>query len=194
MLDRLGQLKTRCSGLLVTELGCCSCKGKSQSVENFSCLSLNIPAGAETSEPASLVDCIEETFKKEETDDTWYCTYCGNRTGQKHSWIYSSPIILVLHLKRFQLSRNGYHKDKVAVKLPELFAIGQDRYRIIGKVNHIGRRMTSGHYTAEINAGEWKRCDDTTIVQIGRMDVNSREAYIVFCEKIDGTVIPAGNA
>ena len=61
-------------------------------------------------------------------------------------------------------------------------------------MNHIGRRMTSGHYTAEINAGGWKRCDDTRTVEIGRMDVNSREAYIVFCEKIDRTGIPAGNA
>ena len=61
--------------------------------------------------------------------------------------------------------------------------MGQISYRIIARVDHVGRTMTSGHYTAEINVGEWKHCDDKKIVEAGRWLENSKEVYLVFCEK-----------
>ena len=69
------------------------------------------------------------------------------------------------------------------VKLPEEFEIGNDRYCIIAKVNHLDGAMSSGHYTADIKVGKWKHCDDRRVTEMRAMAEISKEAYLVFCEK-----------
>ena len=146
------------------------------------CLSVDIPSRTSIAAPVNLADCLR-AFMIEKPDDKWSCSECGGITAQKNSRIVTSPRILMLHLKRFLLTETGYQKNEALVRLPEVLEVGDDQYWIVAKVNHIGCSMSSGHYTAEINAGKWKCIDDRRVVEMGRMKEFSKEAYLVFYEK-----------
>ena len=93
------------------------------------------------------------------------------------------PRILLLHLKRFTPTLYGYQKIQSLIDAVDTFEVEGVQYRVLAKVNHIGSSMNSGHYTADILLGKWKRCDDRRITDCTRQDP-SREVYLIFSERI----------
>ena len=108
---------------------------------------------------------------------------CGARSAVKSTHMQVWPRVLVLHLKRFTPTLNGYRKIHAVVEVGDTFEIGGERFCVLAKVNHIGRKMDSGHYTADIKLGKWKHCNDS-IISNYRAEDRSREVYLVFAEKV----------
>ena len=63
------------------------------------------------SKAATLISCIEK-FQAPEVlgeDDLWYCPNCKeHRAGTKELTLWSLPVILIIQLKRFRYSRQGW--------------------------------------------------------------------------------------
>ena len=118
--------------------------------------------------------------------DDWVCQKCGGTVALQSVRMEGTPRILLLHLKRFQSTIQGYRKNEELVKLPETVLIGQQQFRIIGRVNHSGA-LNAGHYTADlqIEPGQWIHCNDSVVRSGGVPEICSRKVYIVVCERMD---------
>ena len=186
MLETVKQLGKCCAGSWKSKVVCSSCKTQSsQQVESFSCLSIGIPEASPELRPSSstLSECLQQNFKEEVVGDDWSCKACGSRLAVKSTHMEVWPRILLLHLKRFTPTLYGYQKIQSLIDVVDTFEVEGVQYRVLAKVNHVGSSMNSGHYTADILLGKWKRCDDRTITDCTRQDP-SREVYLIFSEKI----------
>ena len=184
MLDRINILEKLATGVMKEEVECQACLEKSLHSEDFTCLSIEIPKAEKHHVPIELESCIRETLSNEMViDDDWACTSCGGTFAEKSMQVASLPSVLLLHLKRFVLTDKGYQKNQRVVRLPEFFMMHTTKYQVIGTVNHWGASMNSGHYTANINAGQWKCCDDLKISASGNLKEYSSEIYLVVCQK-----------
>ena len=182
MLDNVKLVEKEVGGTLVSVLECLSCKHRSPSSEKFSCLVLDIPSQPEGGAPVDLRTCFKESWKTEFVKDG-KCSSCGFAGANKSFQIESMPSILIVQVKRFELTEGGYIKNQTLVKIPQYFELEQEQYNVIGIVNHVGDSMDSGHYTANVKLGNWKLCNDRRIQNIGTMQVNSSEVYLVFCTR-----------
>ena len=106
-----------------------------------------------------------------------------------------APQYLLLHLRRFRLTQRGYEKNGTAVELQENLMlqeqtdtdtwINEIHFKMIGKVNHIGRSMHSGHYNAEVLVDTWQKCNDSAVTVCGDMrGSSSAEVYLVCYERV----------
>lgn len=163
---------------------------------------------AKASNPiCTLYDCLQLYTKDERLeDDTWKCPNCNKRPVKPNKVLkfWSTPDILVIHLKRFRqiapvarrvkvdllvtypvtgldLSRyvcEGSHK----LKLPN----NQHIYDLVGVVNHFGN-MLGGHYTAVCRSGhpekKWHVYDDKEVHEIREDEVVTSAAYLLFYRK-----------
>ena len=161
---------------------CVGCKYKTPSLEKFTCLAIDIASVSEASVPVELRTCIEEPWKTEYVGDR-LCSECGHRGAYKSTRIESVPRVLILQLKRFQLTETGYIKNQALVKVPLCFKLKEHDYNVIGIVNHVGSTMNSGHYTADIKVENWKHCNDRRITNIRTVEEDSSEVYLVFSLK-----------
>ena len=185
LLEKVTRLEKTVSGLMREDLECQSCFQKSPSTGVFSCISIDIPKTVRSHASVHLVKCIEEAFADEMImDNEWSCS-CGGKSAQKSSRVQVFPSILLIHLKRFVLTRQGYRKNHALIKLPETFRMqNQEQYRVIAVVNHAGASMNSGHYTADIQTERWEHCDDARVTNCGQLKDCSSEVYILVCERI----------
>ena len=166
------------------EVECQACLEKSLHSEDFTCLSIEIPKAGKHHVPIELESCIREILSNEMViDDDWACTSCYGTFAEKSMQVASLPTVLLLHLKRFVLTDKRYQKNQRVVRLPEFFMMHTTKYQVIGTVNHWGASMNSGHYTANINAGQWKCCDDLKISASGNLKEYSSEIYLLVCQK-----------
>ena len=190
ILDKVVHLEKMCSGSAACELVCRSCQERSPHIESFSCLSIEVMNETRASQwtyPPYLADCVDGAFADEIIRDDWVCKKCGGREAVKSSRMAIAPRIMVLHLKRFQSTENGYQKNKMLVKLPQTFQIAGHYFSIKGRVNHVGDSMNAGHYTADIEIGEgrWMHCNDSKVFRCGMPRECSGDVYLVFCERKD---------
>jgi ubiquitin carboxyl-terminal hydrolase 4/11/15 len=108
----------------------------------------------------ALEDCFAETSKEEilTAENAWYCGNCKERRqASKKLEIWTSPDILVIHLKRFSSGRMFRDKIDVLVDFPveglDLTGrVGVDEgkpllYDLFAVDNHYGG-LGGGHYTA----------------------------------------------
>ncbi|KAF9071565.1 hypothetical protein BDP27DRAFT_1321959 [Rhodocollybia butyracea] len=78
-------------------------------------------AASKTSRGISLSDCLDEFTKQEQlgADDLWYCPQCKkHQQATKKFDLWSTPDILVVHLKRFSNSRMLRDKIDAFVDFP----------------------------------------------------------------------------
>lgn len=169
---------------------------------------LSLPVASVGSELASaqrvhLVDCLHHFSSHEELnqDDWAYCerTRRCERSSKKLD-IWSAPECLIIHLKRFAVdsTSGGTEKIDTFVDFPmdldlDPFVVGpkattRQLYRLYAVVNHSGS-LSFGHYTAYCKVGEepsrqWYLFNDATVSAASESDVVSREAYILFYERI----------
>ena len=159
--------------------------------EEFSCLSLVIPL-AEMSSTVTLQNCFDESFAEELILEGWDCKKCGlvDAAMGKGTQLLNLPKVLTIHLKRFKSTDRGYIKDNTVVWLPQgELKVLSSLYRLVGVVNHVGS-MNSGHYTARVKLNNrWKSCDDRRVRDDPTMTRFSKEAYLLFYERIDSEFV-----
>ncbi|KAJ5160894.1 uncharacterized protein N7482_007898 [Penicillium canariense] len=146
----------------------------------------------------TLGQCLDE-FSREETlsqDDAWYCPRCKeHRQARKKFELWSTPDILVIHLKRFT-TQSRYSRAKLSTRV-EFPVENLDLsgwvsgpaadtslvYDLIGVDNHSGS-MSGGHYTAYAKnfiTDDWCSFNDSsasTFRDLSRMQ--SPQAYLLF--------------
>lgn len=124
--------------------------------------------------------------------------------NQQLQILLNTPKILFLDINRqhsWYDSKNGIGKNKAPLILPEEGRIDlapffnkseKIEYQIIGRINHVGDNLNSGHYTADILRGEgeplWFHCDDDKIAEGLHFSWNDRtdsSAYLLALKRID---------
>lgn len=149
------------------------------------------PAG-EYSE-VSLEQCLAEFLQDGLLDSAnkWQCPNCRTFVcARKETSIWSSPPILIIHLKRFQQTLSGNRKLETHVSFPSEFELPSDqfrcRYRLFAVDEHVGC-MNSGHYIARVYCEtkcSWYRFSDSTFDTCTEQSVHSPNAYVLFYQRV----------
>merc|ERR1712176_1704483 len=156
----------------------------------------------ENKKQLNVVDCIEKYCQEEqlEESDMWYCNRCKSHVrAWKQFHLYSSPPILIIHLKRFHYSSSTHRREKIdafidfpltGLDLTPYFNIsspGQEPiYDCYAVSNHYGG-LGGGHYTAYAkNNSQWCHFDDSKVSEgIHESDVVSTAAYVLYYRRRD---------
>lgn len=191
------------TGLYYSSLHCDECKNVTGSFEPFTILTLPIKEyGTETLEEALT------NFVKEERmigDNKFYCSNCKKDVdATKKMYIWKSPKVLVIQLKRFKNTNYGnanYNStSKITTVLkfpfenfdigpysPEIYKINNDKYDLCAVSCHHGASWSSGHYVSycknSVNE-TWYKYNDETIHKIENnkleTEIVDSDAYILF--------------
>ncbi|KAF8360632.1 hypothetical protein PRIPAC_87555, partial [Pristionchus pacificus] len=191
------------TGQLQSDLFCLSCGNISTKVDPCWDISLNLPQGERE---LSLERCLEGYVCSEVLDSSFPCSRCRSEGLQKQLSFLKTPVICVLHLKRFEHDTHLRKKMTTRVtfaekldmspyttscrKQPKLFdgkngsAAHINRrsfeYTLFAVVQHEGS-LDSGHYTAFVRSNNtWYLCDDERIRTVPVEKVLAAEAYILF--------------
>ncbi|GJQ08994.1 hypothetical protein GpartN1_g785.t1 [Galdieria partita] len=122
----------------------------------------------------TIEDCLCRWSEKEilSQDNAWFCPVCkSHKQASKHLQLWSTPEILIIHLKRFSYSIWSRTKVETFVKYPlnglnlAPYIVGkgdlgapQPLYDLYAVCNHFGG-LGGGHYTAYA-ISPWKVPDD----------------------------------
>ena len=77
-------------------------------------------SGIPKTDGVSLIDCLR-SYSSNETldDDTWYCSSCKvHRRGEMKLWFYRLPDVLIIHIKRFNMTARWREKIRTKVDFP----------------------------------------------------------------------------
>jgi len=150
----------------------------------------------------SLESCIKVFFSTDHLhgEDMYSCENCRKlRNGVKQSAITKLPEVICIHLKRFRHENTYNSKITTSVTFPMCdldFSPFMDEsiaaeeisttYDLIGIISHRGSGTDYGHYVAFCRNELDKKYefDDETITLVSEQEVISREAYVLFYEKI----------
>ena len=132
----------------------------------------------------TIVDALKQ-LTKPETIHGNFNTSKGNNvsaTATKQVFIENLPLVLILHLKRFQYDNKGgtqkiWKKIGYPLQLdipkealsPKQRLSPQAKYKLIGVVYHHGKSASGGHYTVDVlrqDGKNWIRFDDTVIKSV----------------------------
>lgn len=168
-------------GMHRTLIICPHCKKKSTKFDVYSSLALTLK-GRTDGHPIQLEDCLKHFCQKEELDEdnAWLCTNCKeNVNAMKSTKLWTTPDVLIVHLKRFTFARRRRGGGMQRCKIEDIVDFPVDyldlkpfmaenmidtnappTYELFGVVEHQGLTPNSGHYTSTIrNAkdGRWYR-------------------------------------
>lgn len=168
-------------GMHRTLIICPHCKKKSTKFDVYSSLALTLK-GRTDGHPIQLEDCLKYFCQKEELDEdnAWLCTNCKeNVNAMKSTKLWTTPDVLIVHLKRFTFARRRRGGGMQRCKIEDIVDFPVDcldlrpfmvenmidtnappTYELFGVVEHQGLTPNSGHYTSTIrNAkdGRWYR-------------------------------------
>jgi len=154
-------------------------------------------------EVASVMECIEKYCQTEqlEESDMWYCSRCKEHVqAWKHTYLYQTPRILVIHLKRFHFSSVSHRRDKLdtlvqfpleGLDLSDMVMHWNEGetpiYDCYAVSNHFGG-MGGGHYTAYAKGddGKWCYFDDSRVTPVSNeAEVVSSAAYCLYYKRRD---------
>ncbi|EDL44064.1 ubiquitin carboxyl-terminal hydrolase 2, putative [Plasmodium vivax] len=153
------------------------------------------------------IDTCLKLFSEEEhldENNTWYCGNCKLHVqAYKKLDLFRMPIILILHLKRFNNTNrwlrtkiDSYvyypHKENEYLNMtPYILEDGLKHmmqmdphysplYELIGVNCHTGG-LCGGHYFAYVKLnGQWYNFNDTFVTTIDESQVNTKNAYLLF--------------
>ena len=178
------------NGQFEQTLTCSACNHKLYSYEPFSMWMLDIPIN-ESKKPISLEDCVKRFMEPEDINqdqapnEGWKCDACHVR-GQpayKSLKFKRMPSLLVISLKRFEITASGYKKNQTAVSMPKYIdsSVNKCRYELKGVAIHSGV-MNGGHCVAMCQDGDqnWFHYDDGAVSRIEWTDVESSQPYLLF--------------
>ncbi|OHT15567.1 Clan CA, family C19, ubiquitin hydrolase-like cysteine peptidase [Tritrichomonas foetus] len=182
--------------ILKTEMKCEKCCQIQTLFERAAVLTLFVPfAGGAT----TLIDCIKLFFSDSSPDDERECEFCKEKADCIMTPSLLSehmPNILVLHLSRFRMGKNGFVKNNVKVDFPELLDFNEimpggsnhATYKLFGYVTHYGS-IDSGHYTSIGNINDqYYLFDDDTVSPVDKEKGLQLQPYIMFYIKNEENV------
>ncbi|KAJ8608288.1 hypothetical protein CTAYLR_010380 [Chrysophaeum taylorii] len=147
-----------------------------------------------------ILDCLRKLAEREQLGETeqWYCSKCKQHSrAYKKLDLWSTPDVLIVHLKRFQYAQNKFfvHRQKlddlVDFPLHDLdladFILSPEsntraRYDLFAVSEHSGG-LGGGHYTATVfddSTKEWFHYNDAIVSRADPSTVVSRQAYVLF--------------
>ena len=154
-----------------------------------------------------LSTCFDFFTEEEKLDpnNQWHCPHCGEFVcARKKMDIWSVPKCLILHLKRFEVTKLFntciFTKDERKVDYPDILDIepylcgpktGNTKYKLYAVSEHFGS-IEGGHCTAYAtvpsNDGkrEWYSFNDSCCREASSNEAHTKEAYVLFYERIDG--------
>ena len=155
--------------------------------------------------PLSLENCLE-TFSQQELIDGYTCEKkeCPSQKrpveASSHMAIARLPPVLIVHLKRFYMARDGrWMKSPRQINVPidsdvDLFnytittnstEAEKCKYRLYAAVCHYGA-LRSGHYIAYAKhqpTGVWYMFDDCSVKEVQASDIDMSAVYLLFFEQ-----------
>jgi ubiquitin C-terminal hydrolase len=127
-------------------------------------------------------------------NDRYLCGECGNYMESEHTIrISAAPRILILQIGRFRYGAKLWG----CVEFPEILTLNSEilertfqtvvNYRLICSVDHLGEKMSDGHFVAHVRSGSsWYLCNDRGItVERREFPQQSTLVYLLFYERID---------
>lgn len=169
-------------GNLRNELVCNVCKHKHTNYERIREMNLGLTRNGRT----NLQVLIEDFFRDEQVQN-FYCTKCKKKlTATRKTCLISSPVVLIIQLKRFNMF-GGKNRTPV---LPNVhielskFSFKNEKisYHLHGLIQHIGGGLNFGHYVCVMRGfdNKWYLFDDSqrTLVSQDHV-VHEMEPYIL---------------
>lgn len=176
-------------GWTSTCIKCNHCRKESKIYEPFSSLGLDISQNVN-----NFQDMFDIMFRNENLDE-WLCDHCkGMAGGIKSTNVCMYPDVMIVYLKRFEMSRSGrMRKIDRGIDIPHhmrFVDMGNENngYKLSSMGNHVGG-LHGGHYyaTARIDENRWCTYDDIEISEIediSKILKNNKEAYMIVYERI----------
>eukprot|EP00824_Muranothrix_gubernata_P007443 TRINITY_DN19503_c0_g3_i1.p1 TRINITY_DN19503_c0_g3~~TRINITY_DN19503_c0_g3_i1.p1 ORF type:complete len:515 (-),score=84.64 TRINITY_DN19503_c0_g3_i1:15-1409(-) len=211
------------SGILRSDVTCRQCSNVSTAYEPFFDVSLNIKA---TSDPGAngpftkdgslstihtLTDCLNRFTHPERLEASVLCSQCKTpQQALKQFTIHRAPVVLCIHLKRFEHDTSGFRRVSTKidnfVEFPALLdlspylsstillkrngiyerdphkggGVTPKWYELFAVINHHGT-MEKGHYTNYVRKNDrWFRCDDAFITHATQEEALSSQGYLLF--------------
>lgn len=109
-----------CQGMHRSHLTCLTCRKESVKFDVYSNLSLSLDASSVDGKPISIADCLEKFTMGEQLDEqnAWDCPNCKKKVrALKKMKLWSTPDILILHLKRFTFDTCSERGELVRSKI-----------------------------------------------------------------------------
>lgn len=171
-----------------SQVVCKRCQHVSNSYQTQLTLSLEVTR--DVNEALERYTALERLTR----DNRYNCHKCKNRVdATKRLTLFSSPPILVLHLKRFssEYSHFGYTKKiHDHIEFPERMCLRNymsdsscaPEYNLHAVVVHTGYSGNNGHYVCYVRDSEnqWHHVDDHFVMHVARKKVLTQQAYILF--------------
>lgn len=185
------------TGLFYTKTECLECGNISNAFDPFVTISLGINSSN------NLEECLKSYSEEEHLkgDDLYKCSCCNKMVeAKKRIYIWESPEILIIHLKRF-LVRNGSitHKLDKSINIPlEGLELKDNyvennnisiKYNLYAVTAHTGN-CNGGHYVSYIKNGidnYWYRMNDEMVYRETESIENkiNTSAYILYYNKVN---------
>ncbi|KAJ3192731.1 Ubiquitin carboxyl-terminal hydrolase 42, partial [Irineochytrium annulatum] len=187
-------------GYLQSQVKCMKCGHPSNTSETVLDISLEIKK-CETLEKAFRHFTKPELLTK---DNRYRCSKCKVLVdAQKKLGIATPPLVLVLHLKRFDFGISSVKIDR-HIKFPIALDVrpflcepaknkAAGTYTLIGVLVHSGHGIHSGHYFSYIKAsnGLWYLMNDSEVRQVSQKTVLDQKAYMLFYETVPPSKVNA---
>ena len=178
-----------------------SCKKCSQypvsRVDEFLCLKLTIPISAST---VSLTSLIANYFSESTESIRMKCSNCCpheknkvvcpqsgfcNRPAATHNQLMKAPHFLFLQLLRFGNGFNGPKVNTLVQFEAELILPNDDKYEVLGAINHRGTTLRAGHYVTYVKSetDQWLHFDDTHSQSSSLEEANNPDNYILLFKR-----------
>jgi ubiquitin C-terminal hydrolase len=205
-------LKEIFNGMTYFETRCSCCSNLSRTFEPFPTLQIAIPVDLkkDSLKDFTLDECLDHYSKEEQLDkDNLYnCSMCGLKNrGYKKTYIWKTPKILIIHIKRFIINDFGIRAQKIInnVEYP-LYDLdiknyihdkspnkNNSKYNLIGinlhqEFSNLG--TNSGHYTSLIKSrhdNNWYLYNDgREPIKISKKEyIQNKNAYLLFYYRND---------
>lgn len=197
------------TGMTCTATKCNECQITSLAFEPFIMLPISIP---DQLQAIKLTECLKHYSVTNNLvgKDKYKCDNCNEyRDAIQNTYLWESPEILIIHLKRFssKVYGNGYCRtEKIStmveypikdMDLSDMYSPynnHDDKYELFGVVQQFGS-LNGGHYTAcckNAMNDRWYNFDDSHVTCIPDANIEEevvcKSAYILFYRKQHTTV------
>ena len=158
----------------------------------------NITNEAPRSQNISLDDCLKLNSEMEQLGerDQWYCPDCKKHVcAFKQCCVWSSPEILIIHLKRFGFNRFGREKVNALVDYP-IYNLDLSDYMVRKPEDHMlydlfaischTGGLYGGHYYSYAKNCEdsrWYCFNDSSVSPLTEKELKTSNAYMLFYQR-----------
>eukprot|EP01125_Pyxidicula_operculata_P006289 TRINITY_DN2182_c0_g1_i1.p1 TRINITY_DN2182_c0_g1~~TRINITY_DN2182_c0_g1_i1.p1 ORF type:complete len:752 (+),score=191.81 TRINITY_DN2182_c0_g1_i1:20-2275(+) len=174
-------------GITQSQIQCMSCQNVSYQHEPF--LDLNLDLGNKS---FSLEESFYNFISIENLGNEFYkCDHCKKTSqAQKQITIYQCPNILIIHLKKFDMTRGGCKINRSIVfsellDIKNFMSVGSPEqsteYELYAILVHYGSSILVGHYTAFVKVDDrWVLFDDQKVTLLPNSSVVMKQSPYLF--------------